>query len=92
MSGAKMQMMMSRGLTAAEDEKFDRLESRIAELFNRAGHRVLVCEATEREGGRMLGFVSGFVGQPLVSIRSSDFLAATDDELLAAMWRTLTGQ
>jgi hypothetical protein len=84
--------ILDRRLTADEKAKFDRVKDRFSAIFTAAGHVVRVCEGTGEAGRRIIGFLPGLVGPPLVSVPADQFLSASDEELLTALKRTLNGQ
>jgi hypothetical protein len=91
MTGAKMQMILSRGLTAAEEEKFDRLEPQLAQIVLAAGVNTPVVFGAQGAGiDRAVGLIPGFVGPLILSMPASRFLAASDDKVLAEFHRLLS--
>ncbi len=85
--------ILDRGLTAEEKAKFDRVKDRFSGIFTAAGYvGVWVCEGTGEAERRMIGFIHGLVGPPLVSFPAAQFLSDSDEELLTALERRLNGQ
>jgi hypothetical protein len=81
MTAATVSMMLDAGLTVDEKTKFDRVQDRLAMMFAEKGHSVRLCQASWHGNCRMIGFVAGLMGPPIVTIPSSQFLSATDDQL-----------
>jgi hypothetical protein len=82
MIGATVSMMLDAGLNAVEKARFDRVQDRLAAMFAEKGHVIRLCQGTWHGNCRMIGFVAGLFGPPIVTIPASQFLSATDDELL----------
>lgn len=81
MAAATVSMMLDSGLTVDEKAKLDRMQDRLAMIFAENGHSVRLCQASWHSNCRMIGFVAGLIGPPIVSLPSSQFLTATDDQL-----------
>jgi hypothetical protein len=78
----EISMIMDRGLTKAEKAKFKQLEARISAMFLAAGSVIRICEGIGEGDQRMIGFIPGLIGSPLISLSATQFLSASDDELL----------
>lgn len=89
MADAKLSMMMSEGLTPAEEAKADRLDGPLSGLFIRAGLAVRFCVAFMEDGRRTIGFrdvnLPGFV----VKLPAAEFVSLTDREVLSRVQEQL---
>ncbi len=89
MNAAEVSMMLDRGLSADEKAKFNRVQDRLAAIFTAAGQVVRVCEGTGEGEDRVIGFIPGLIGRPLISLPAAQFLASSDEELLHELKRRL---
>ena len=74
--------MLSRGMTAHEQEKFSRLERRLAELFTSSGQAARLCEGRNKGGSRLIRFLSGLSGDAILALPAGHFLSASDGDVL----------
>jgi transcriptional regulator with XRE-family HTH domain len=82
---ASTDLILSEGLTAAEEVKFDRVKGRVVEILLGAGFdSARFCRAVVK-GGRRKILLAPAVGRPLVSISAEQFLAYSDEEYLSAL-------
>jgi len=79
---AEVTMILSRGLSPEEKTKLAEVEKLLSEYFAAAGHVIRVCQGVGDNDQRMIQFIPGFIGPPLVVIPAGEFLAASVDELL----------
>jgi len=79
-----MSMILGRNLTADETARLTRMDTVLSEHFARTrnGPAIRVCEGAGEGDSRMIHFIAGLVGPPEFSISATEFLTATDDELL----------
>ena len=89
MNDAQQSMILTRGLTRDEEEKFDRLEIRISVIFNDAEQRITVFEGKGEGDSREICFVPEITGPPLISFPAAQFLADSDEEFLSRLQRRL---
>jgi len=77
--------MLPRYLTAEESQRLDCVNSQLTAIFQNFGHTVRACEGTGKDESRRIGFIAGIIGHPVLFLKAADFLAATDEELLATV-------
>jgi len=62
--------------------KFARIENRLSAIFSSAGYVVRVCDGMGEGEGRLIGFVPGLIGAPLISVPAVRFLVGSDEQVL----------
>jgi hypothetical protein len=86
--GANMSMMLCMGLEPAEQERVERLDGSLANLFIQLGVVVRMCQGRTQGTERFLDF-NGPAGT-VASVNAREFMAADDRDAVAMVSRAVS--